>query len=100
MASTIIVVLGEPSSGVQVSVRSLPLTMTGSPLRIDWRTWSASVRQTVTVYQPVSPSTQSPSRRSRGVTPTRKLATEVSFTTRWRTSLPTQPWKVTNVSCI
>jgi len=81
-------------------VRSRPCTITGSPLRIESRTWSASVRQAVTVYHAVSPSTQLPSFRNRGVTATRKVATLTSFAVRCRTSLPAQPWKVTKVSFI
>ena len=53
---------GRPSSRFQTSVRSRPCTITGSPLRTESRTWSASVRQQVTENQDVGPSTQSPSR--------------------------------------
>src|SRR3954454_6942440 len=88
-----------PSSRSHTSVRSRPCTSTGSPLRTESRTWSASVRQQVTENHDVGPSTQSPLRRRiRGVDPTRRFATLPCVVSRWTTSLPTHPWNVTVAS--
>src|SRR3954467_6616911 len=62
VASTCSVVLAGPSSGLQVSVRSRPCTINGSPLRTESRMWSASARQAVTEYHVVSKDPNSHSR--------------------------------------
>src|SRR6478609_4943673 len=72
---------------------SRPVTTTGSPRCSEVAAFSASERQTLTVYHWVIPSDQFSVRRlkRRGVQASRKLATGTSPARRSVTSLPSQP---------
>jgi hypothetical protein len=75
-ASTKILVRSSPETSFHLEARSLPVTITGSPLRTDAFTLCASPRHAFTVSQTVSWSRHDPLARSnhRGVEPTRNMA--------------------------